>query len=347
MWRNQMLYWVTKEDFFHPAERLCQNLSHGFGKIRQLSYETIFYKRKIPGGHYIFTDFDRMSSYEIDCCIALTDAIARQSPKSLILNDPRWVLERVPLLEMLYSQQLNSFAVYRIDTGQRPKNYPVFLRSEDGCLGPGTELLNTPDEFDQAVQTLRQEGHTLKRKIAVEFCSQTDDEGWYRKYGVFNIAGTIIPSHIQRNRNWTVKSNGAQYDKEFCREEFDWVRHCPHEEQIREIFKLARIDFGRIDYTLVGGKIQTFEINTNPTFPQLKGEMDNRTDDRRKRRLHIRKEVIKALSADEFVPVPKKAISFTLPSPVLEHPKLPRRSLTGRLLKLFDRLLNLPKRLYK
>ena len=39
----------------------------------------------------------------------------------------------------------------------------------------------------------------------------------------------------------------------------------PHAERIAEIFRVARTDYGRIDYTFVAGRLQTYEINLNPT----------------------------------------------------------------------------------
>src|SRR6185503_2337623 len=39
----------------------------------------------------------------------------------------------------------------------------------------------------------------------------------------------------------------------------------PHAERIAEVFRIARTDYGRIDYTFVGGRLQTYEINLNPT----------------------------------------------------------------------------------
>ena len=34
--------------------------------------------------------------------------------------------------------------------------------------------------------------------------------------------------------------------------------------QLREIFDLAQIEYGRIDYGMLDGKVQCWEINTNP-----------------------------------------------------------------------------------
>jgi hypothetical protein len=39
----------------------------------------------------------------------------------------------------------------------------------------------------------------------------------------------------------------------------------PHARNVAEIFRIARNDYGRIDYTFVNGRLQTYEINLNPT----------------------------------------------------------------------------------
>jgi len=50
-------------------------------------------------------------------------------------------------------------------------------------------------------------------------------------------------------------------------EELDYVVDNPHENNLQRIFELARADFGRIDYGFSEGRLVTFEINSNPTFP--------------------------------------------------------------------------------
>src|SRR5690606_9525763 len=45
----------------------------------------------------------------------------------------------------------------------------------------------------------------------------------------------------------------------------DYVAENPHRQQLENIFELASIEYGRIDYGLVDGAVQTFEINSNPT----------------------------------------------------------------------------------
>ncbi|MGK7892784.1 MAG: hypothetical protein AB4372_03825, partial [Xenococcus sp. (in: cyanobacteria)] len=47
-------------------------------------------------------------------------------------------------------------------------------------------------------------------------------------------------------------------------EEEQYVKTNPHESFLRDIFRLARIEYGRIDYGLINGIPQVWEINTNP-----------------------------------------------------------------------------------
>ncbi|HEY6904140.1 MAG TPA: hypothetical protein VI216_07510, partial [Candidatus Acidoferrales bacterium] len=48
--------------------------------------------------------------------------------------------------------------------------------------------------------------------------------------------------------------------------ELEYVQSNPHAEWLRETFALANIRYGRIDYGLLDGKPQVWEINTNPTI---------------------------------------------------------------------------------
>ena len=45
-----------------------------------------------------------------------------------------------------------------------------------------------------------------------------------------------------------------------------YVETNPHEREIREIFRLARIDYGNIDYSILGDRLHVWEINTNPNI---------------------------------------------------------------------------------
>ncbi len=60
-------------------------------------------------------------------------------------------------------------------------------------------------------------------------------------------------------------------------EERAYIVGNPHEAQLREIFGIAGVGYGRIDYAVLNGRVQTWEINLHPTIGRGPGE------DRKKR----------------------------------------------------------------
>jgi hypothetical protein len=67
-------------------------------------------------------------------------------------------------------------------------------------------------------------------------------------------------------RGWVMKFAGNEFSLPMAEEELAYVRTNPHEEELREIFAIARTDYGRIDYSLKDGRVQPWEINLNPTI---------------------------------------------------------------------------------
>ena len=132
-------------------------------------------------------------------------------------------------------------------------------------------MLYNKNEFAQAVVALSESGKTLKRRIAVSFEAEADDDGYFRKYGAFIVGDRIIPQHILRKKDWIVKSRFSQIDEAFVKEEHAYVRDNPHAEQLLNMAHVGNIEFGRIDYTLRQGQPVVFEINLNPTFPRFRG----------------------------------------------------------------------------
>ena len=76
-------------------------------------------------------------------------------------------------------------------------------------------------------------------------------------------ATRILPRHLFFSRHWVVK-DWSVLDDALLREEQQYLATNPHERQLREIFAAARIEYGRIDYSLRDGEMQVWEINTNP-----------------------------------------------------------------------------------
>ncbi|HEY5106015.1 MAG TPA: hypothetical protein VII73_04480 [Caulobacteraceae bacterium] len=52
--------------------------------------------------------------------------------------------------------------------------------------------------------------------------------------------------------------------RELYQEDLAIVRDNPFEAAIKPVFELAAIEYGRADFGLIGGRAQTYEINSNP-----------------------------------------------------------------------------------
>jgi hypothetical protein len=68
-----------------------------------------------------------------------------------------------------------------------------------------------------------------------------------------------------------VKWDARIFDRSRAAEEIRYLDTNPHEAWIREVFRLARIEYGRVDYGILAGKPQVWEINTNSTIGRPPG----------------------------------------------------------------------------
>ncbi|WP_119300859.1 hypothetical protein [Dongia deserti] len=272
-----MLYYVTREQHAYTIDRLLGSFKNSWlprPAMQRLSYETLFALKRAPIGNYVFTDIDRLSGYEIDAASEIVKSVVRAAPGVLISNPPNRVLNRYGLLRRLYEAGINSFNVWRLDEGRMPTAYPVFIRREQDALGAESPLLHNEAEYRAAVASLLASGKGLTGRVAVQYVRATGPDGMHRKYGAFCLRGLVVPQHLMISESWVVKRDMADAAAELSEEEEGYVTSNPHADRVREIFRLAQIDFGRMDYGLVDGRMEVFEINTNPSFPRARITQD-------------------------------------------------------------------------
>jgi hypothetical protein len=342
-----MIVFVATERFIKLGGHLKQSLPEDLRRrFTTLSYEELLFERAGPIGHYIFTDFDRLSRYEIETVMRFVRALREAAPEARILNHPLQALERTALLRALFEAGINDFDVVRIDLGEKPKRYPAFIRSEDGYGGPETDLFHDEAGFDRAVASLAAKGLPTKGRIAVGYAAEVSPDGWFRKYGCFNLDGEIVPYHIHRQKNWVVKSLGPgevrtpgrrrSRAEDLVAEEHAYVVANPHREQLERAFAVAKIDYGRADYGIVNGRVQIYEINTNPNYSsgRRQGEVKPLQIERR-RILDAKFEAV--LRRIESAALPKGRVYFIEERPRVHRVHVPR----GRLpVSLFRRGLD-------
>ena len=93
---------------------------------------------------------------------------------------------------------------------------------------------------------------------------------------------------------WFVKGRTRIVSKAIVDEEQRYVEENPHAEVLRERFALANVEYGRIDYGFVNGRLQVYEINTNPTIVGGRAGARKTGDQRRPKRRLLTSHLVEA-----------------------------------------------------
>ena len=237
--------------------------------IRPMTYARLFKSTSIRAGTYIFSDLERLTPTETELAAKVWSTIRNSGRQVLLLNDPIRGMRRYELLRTLYEQGINPFNVYKLTEVRMPERYPVFIRFENDHKGNRSPLLKNQDELLAAISDLEARGMNRESLIIVEYIDCADEKGIYRKYSHFYVNGVVIPRHLFQGDNWMLKVPGI-LDGPALAEERKFIGSNPFQEEICRIFNMARIDYGRIDFSVLKNKILVWEINTNPHITHRK-----------------------------------------------------------------------------
>jgi hypothetical protein len=229
--------------------------------IRIIPYGALLSMRSFGPGVFIFTDFDRMAPRQLHVIEQLHDALRNAGCR--VLNDPRRSLGRFDLLRRLHEASFNDFNVYRMREWRQVRRFPVFVRRESTHGRMLSDLIHDTATLERAVRHFENGPADL---MIVEFGNSPGTDGKYRKYAAFRVGGTYYPQHVYSNEDWRVRFDVSARTDSWRKEHDEYLRTNPHRDQLERIFDFAHIDYGRIDYCVVNGRVQTFEINTNPTI---------------------------------------------------------------------------------
>jgi hypothetical protein len=225
----------------------------------------------VPSGPQVFSSLDQLTAEEREGAGSLRGQLAGLLPEQQLLNDPSRSLLRPALLAALAERGLNSFRGYPAQEADRVTRFPVFLRGAHNHDGSLTGLLGSREEVRRALLTLRLHGYRRADLLIVEFCDTSDSHGIFRKYSAYRVGQAVIPAHLLAGRQWMMKSETAERTLELVQEDAAFVERNPHEAWLQEVFRLAHIEYGRIDYGVLGDRPQAWEINLNPTIGRAPG----------------------------------------------------------------------------
>lgn len=232
-------------------------------RLKSLRTGTLSLRTAPPAGSpFAFTDLEILRDRELPLVARLADRL--QEAGTRILNHPARSLTRFELLRALRDAGINSFGVERGGPGTSPSRWPVYVRDDrshdDGSM---SELFHGPDDLSSYFSELRRKGIDPRARSLVEYAGAPGDDGLFRKYAALRLGDAIVACHIFFGHDWMVKHSEV-FNESTAREELDYVETNPHEEVLRHAFEIAGIEYGRADYGVVDGRVEIWEINTNP-----------------------------------------------------------------------------------
>ena len=263
-------FWVTRSGSF-GIEAYRDNRGRDIADRFHVSlYEETGETARFPACTQIYAALDRLTPQQREIASLLYDAHARVAPHAARLNDPRRTLRRFELLQALHASGINAYRVYHATEWRTVNRFPVFIRHMHDHDGPRTPLLFTRGQVFAALCGLVLKGFHRDDLMVVEFCD-TSRQGMYRKLSAFNVGGRIMASHLLESRRWCVKSAHDEPNVATLEEGLRFVHENPHEAWLRRVFAVAHTDYGRVDYGIVDGVPQVWEINLNPTIGRAPG----------------------------------------------------------------------------
>ncbi|MCC7274403.1 MAG: hypothetical protein IT561_17180 [Alphaproteobacteria bacterium] len=237
------------------------------GQVRSVPYDEALRAPQVPlaGDVWIFADYDRLGSDDTLLASQLWRRLSEGGCR--LLNHPSRSLRRYELLRTLHEEGENLFDVYRVVDLREPARYPVFLRRLDSHVGPASKLLPDRPALRRAIEGAREAGWPMDALAIVEFCETKDASGLYRKFGVMRIGDAVFPLQALTDRQWIVKhASDCIWDEATIGYERHYFERFPHREMVMRVFERARIQYGRVDFAVKDGRMQVWEINTNPTI---------------------------------------------------------------------------------
>jgi len=258
-----IVYLTTPPHTYTLSEFLKANPEPFRGRIRIMPYPTLFAAREARIATYIFSDLERLSLAGLTRAVRVWRQLAAADSRIRLVNDPLRVRRRYELLRRLHDTGINSFNVYRAADALPDCRYPVFLRREDDHGGPVSKLISTPQELEIEIDGLAEKGLFRDNHIVIEHCAAPDDTGAFVKYGCFGVGDQILPQNRLVARQWCVKKF-EYFDADVVRRDLAYVQSSDHDETVRRVFEIANVEYGRVDYSIVDGRLEFYELNTNP-----------------------------------------------------------------------------------
>jgi hypothetical protein len=209
------------------------------------------------------TDLDRLSTEMLEIAAKLYQQVRDQG--ATVLNNPTRVLSRYGLLRSLFRRGFNRFNAYRVEEDVVPQRWPVFLRTEGDHASPLPELYDSPEALSRGIEAAVASGLPKSRLLIVEFMGEPIRPGLYRKLSCWRFGDAIIAHTCVHDDQWIAKDGKLGIaTPDLYEDELRIVRDNPYGPAVVGAFDAGAIEYGRMDFGLISGQPQVYEINTNP-----------------------------------------------------------------------------------
>jgi hypothetical protein len=231
------------------------------------TYSWLFRTRRLPSATYVFTFIDRLHPRERRLAAKIYKHINAAGEGFKALNDPASVKNRYGLLRTLHNEGINQFNAYMACEAPQPERFPVFVRNLSVSLPPLTDLIEDQEALDAALFQLEQEGEPLDDLVVIEYCAEPFQGEFYAKLAAFRVDQTICFNMMLYDQKWYVKYGDVDHmPPDASTLEAKLMQQNAYQEEVRNVFDLANIEYGRVDFALVDGRPQFYEINFHPHF---------------------------------------------------------------------------------
>ncbi len=232
-------------------------------QVRVISYDELLSRRRPYQATYVFTDMDRLPAWRVHKAAIRYRELRAAGLRTL--NDPARVLGRFGLLRSLHRSGLNSFNAYRVEESAHPPRWPVFLRMEGDHKAPVSGLLHNQEELDRTVTESVDRGVPHSALLIIEYAAEPVRPGLYRKLSVFRVGDCLLGYTCVHDDNWLVKyGTPGIAPPDLYDEEHRLVATNAFGAAMLPAFELAGIEYGRVDFGLINGRPEVYEINSNP-----------------------------------------------------------------------------------
>jgi hypothetical protein len=249
----------------HDYTHKCLRKTPQAPPMSLMTYDQLLRSRWVRCATYVFADIDRLGFWDLELAAHAYLEMKRLGLR--VLNNPATVKTRYALLRALHSAGLNDFNIHRADEIDSSIRFPVFLRRNQLHNGPTTDLLHCVQELKNAIAVAVNGGTPMENLVVIEFAAEPIRPGLYRKLAAFRIGDAIVPTVSVHDTVWVTKVGQLGIaGEDLYKDELMLLQTNPFAEHLKKAFEIAGIEYGRADFGICNGRVQIYEINTNPTI---------------------------------------------------------------------------------